>query len=168
MKSDASEVFSTEQFLIILEKFKCRSLVNRKSIRKVIQELAKQELCQKAHLMASCWSSMFAPLRLKLPGFDNLRKTYQDFEPTCKKLVGIIDSNPENEAERACLHYFKKYVKALDKLLLKQLLEFLSGSEFIFVAELQEDLLLIYVIHAYSFHQPIAAFANQEKNLLLV
>ena len=37
---------------------------------------------------------------------DSLRKIYQDLEPTCKKLVAIIDS--ESEAERKCLHYFKQ------------------------------------------------------------
>ena len=137
LKSDSNEVFSSEEFLDILEQFKCCSLVNRKNIREVVQELAKQELYQKPHLMASCWLSIFAPLRLKLPGSENLRKLYRDFEPTCKKLVAIINSKPENEAERECLHYLKKYVKSLDKPMLKHLLEFLTGSQFLVVDEIK-------------------------------
>ena len=35
-KSDSNEVFSSEEFLDILEQFKCRSLVNRKNIRGVV------------------------------------------------------------------------------------------------------------------------------------
>ena len=121
----------------IFEQFKCRSLVNRKNISEVVQELAKQKLYQKPHLMASCWSSIFAPLRSKLPCSENLRKLYQDLEPTCKKLVAIINSKPENEAERECLHYLKKYVKPLDKPILKHLLEFLTGSQFLIVDEIK-------------------------------
>ena len=76
LKSDSNKVFSSKEFLDILEQFNCHSLVNRKNIREVVQELAKQELYQKPHLMASCWLSIFAPLRLKLPGSENLRKLY--------------------------------------------------------------------------------------------
>ena len=35
-KSDSNEVFSSEEFLDILEQFKCRSPVNRKNIRGVV------------------------------------------------------------------------------------------------------------------------------------
>ena len=62
--------------------------------------------------MVSC---IFPPLRSKLLGSENLRKLYQDLEPTCETLVAIMNSKPENEAGRECLHYFKKYVKSLDK-----------------------------------------------------
>ena len=120
-----------------MEQFNCRSLVNRKNIREVIRELAKQELCQKPHLMASCWPSIFAPIQSKLPGSKTLRKLYRDLEPTCKKLVAIFNSKPENEAERECLHYLKKYIKSLDKPMLKHLLELLTGSQFLIPDEIK-------------------------------
>ena len=127
LKSDSNEVFSSEEFLDILEPFKCRSLVNSKNISETVQKLAKQQLYQKPHLTASCWSSIFVPLRLKLPGSESLQKLYQVLEPTYKKLVAIIHSKSENEAERECLRYFKKYVSSLDKPMLKHLLVFLAG-----------------------------------------
>ena len=58
---------------------------------------------------------MFAPLRLRLMVFDSLRKIYQDLGPTYKNLVAIIDPKSESEAEQEFLHYFKQYVKSLDK-----------------------------------------------------
>ena len=134
LKSDSNEVFSSEEFVDILEQFKCRSLINRKSISEGVQELAKQELYQKPHLIASCWSSIFVPLRLELPGSESLRKLHQDLEPTSKKLVAI---KPENEVKRECLLFIKKYVNSLDKPMLKQLLEFLTGSQFLIVDEIK-------------------------------
>ena len=44
---------------------------------------------------------------------------------------------PENEVKRECLLYFKKYVNSLDKPMLKQLLEFLTGSQFLIVDEIK-------------------------------
>ena len=134
LNSDSNEVFSSEEFL---DQFKCRSLVNRKIISEVVQKLAKQELYQKPHLMASCWSSISAPLQLELPGSESLRKPYQVLEPTYKKLVAIIHSKPENGAERECLRYFKKYVSSLDKTMLKHLHVFLTGSQFLTVDEIK-------------------------------
>ena len=96
LKSDSNEVFLSEEFLDILEQFNCRSIVNRKNISEVVQEPAKQELYQKPHLMASCWSSMFAPLQSKLPGSENFRKLYQDFDPTCKKVQSQKMKRNEN------------------------------------------------------------------------
>ena len=87
--------------------------------------------------MASCRSSLFAPLRLKCPGSDSLRKLYQDLASSCKNLVAIISSKPKNEAERKCLLYLKKYVNSLDKSMLKHLLEFLTASQFLIVDEIK-------------------------------
>ena len=75
LESDSNEVFSAEDFVDILEQFKCRSLIDRKNISEVVQELAKWELYQKPHLMASCWSLIFPPLRPELPGF----RVYENF-----------------------------------------------------------------------------------------
>ena len=136
LKSDSNVVFSPEELLDILEEFKCRLLVNRTNISEVVQKLAKQELYQKPHLMASCWSSVFPSLRVKLPGSESLRKLYQVLKPTYKKLVAIIHSKPEHETERECLHYFKKYVNSLDKPMLKYLLVFLTGSQFLTVDDI--------------------------------
>ena len=50
---DAKEsIFESEDFLDILDRFKCRSKVTKFDARNIITELAKQELIQNPHLMA--------------------------------------------------------------------------------------------------------------------
>lgn len=66
LKSDSSEVFSSQRLLDILEQFNCHLLVNRNNINKVVQELTKKKPYLKAYLMASC--------RLKLSSSDSLQK----------------------------------------------------------------------------------------------
>ena len=41
LESDSNEVFSSEEFVDILEQFKCGSLINKKNISEVVQEFAK-------------------------------------------------------------------------------------------------------------------------------
>ena len=66
LKSDSSEVFSSQRLLDILEQFNCHLLVNRNNINKVVQELTKKKPYLKAYLMASC--------QLKLSSSDSLQK----------------------------------------------------------------------------------------------
>ena len=50
-------IFESEDFLDILDRFKCRSKVTKFNARNIIIEFAKQELIQKPHLMAHSWAN---------------------------------------------------------------------------------------------------------------
>ena len=108
-------------------------MVSKNNVKEVIVELSKQELYQKSHLMASCWKSLFYPLKTKFPNPDDLRSLYQMLEPTNKKVISCIIASPQNEVESECLQYFKKYIKSLDTVMLKHLLCFLTGAEILVV-----------------------------------
>ena len=62
------DVLDSEEFSDLLEQFKCRTLVKRENCQNVLLELARQELIQKPHLMASCWRKSFSTLK-ELPVF---------------------------------------------------------------------------------------------------
>ena len=108
-------------------------MVSKNNVKEVIVELSKQELYQKSHLMASCWKSLFYPLKTKFPNPDDLRSLYQMLEPTIKKVISCIIESPQNEVESECLQYFKKYIKSVDTVMLKHLLCFLTGAEILAV-----------------------------------
>ena len=79
MKCDLEDVYFSDEFIEIMEQFKCRSLVSKNNVKEVIVELSKQELYQKSHLISSCWKFLFYPLKAKLPNPDDLRSLYQKF-----------------------------------------------------------------------------------------
>ena len=133
LKCESEDVYFSDEFIEIMEQFKCRSLVNKNNVKEVIVELSKQELYQKPHLTASCWKSLFYPLKTKFPNPDDLRCLYQTLEPTNKKVISCIIASPQNEAESKCLQYFKKYIRSLDATMLKHLLCFLTGAEILVV-----------------------------------
>ena len=52
-------IFESEDFLDVLDWYKCRSKVTKFNARNIIIELAKQELIQKPNLMAHSWTNNF-------------------------------------------------------------------------------------------------------------
>ena len=116
-----------------MEKFKCRPLVSKNNVKEVIVELSMQELYQKPYLIVSCWKSFFYPIKKKLPNPDDLRSLYQMLEPTNKRVISCIIASPQNEAHSECLQYFQKYIRSLDKIMLKHLLCSLTRAETLIV-----------------------------------
>ena len=139
LKCESEDVYFSDEFIEIMEQFKCRSFFNKNNVKEVIVELSKQKLYQKPHLMASCWKSLFYPLKTKFPNPDDLHYLYQTLEPTNKKVISCISASPHNEAESECLYYFKKYIRSLDTTMLKHLLCFVTGTE-VLVVEAINDL----------------------------
>jgi len=137
LKPDATDVFQSDEFQEIMEQFKCRTLVKPENINVVIQEIAKQELYQKPHIMASCWADKFTVLKNHFKNPEDLISLYDKLEPTNKKVIALIDGNPATEAERECLSFFKRYIRSLDSSLLKRLLSFMTASELIIVEKIE-------------------------------
>ena len=133
LKCESEDVYFSDGFIEIMEQFKCHSLVSKNNVKEVIVESSKQELYQKPHLLASCWKSLFYPLKTKFPNPDDLCSLYQMLEPTNKKVISRIIASQQNEVESECLQHFKKYVRSLDTVLLKHLLCFFTGAEILVV-----------------------------------
>ena len=54
LKCESEDVYFSDEFIEIMEQFKCRFLVSKNKVKEVIVELSKQELYQKPQLMTSC------------------------------------------------------------------------------------------------------------------
>ena len=51
--------FENEEFLDFLDQFNCRTKVASNNVQVVIVEIARQEIIQKPHIMASMWQESF-------------------------------------------------------------------------------------------------------------
>ena len=134
-------VYFSDEFIEIMEQFKCGSLVNKNNVKEVIVESSKQELYRMPQLMASCWIPVLSSQgkvsksRWKLIFISDTyiyirRSLYQTLEPTNKKVISCIIASPQDEVERECLQYFNKYIISLDTIMLKYLLCFLIEQKF--------------------------------------
>ncbi|XP_057297111.1 uncharacterized protein LOC130626009 [Hydractinia symbiolongicarpus] len=62
-KNEGENVIHSDEFAEILEQFKCKTVVTESNVKSVIIELARQELVQKSHIIASCWEVAFSELK---------------------------------------------------------------------------------------------------------
>lgn len=66
--------------------------------------------------MIDCFVPILSVLRA-LPAFQNLQslqELYREKKPTPKKIIKLLDANPQNEPERMALDHLKRYIRSLD------------------------------------------------------
>ena len=154
LNTDDESFFQTEDFFEFLEQFKCRTMISTSNVRSTMVELARQELIQKPHLMASCWKKYIDMLK----GFESFASSssldhfYAGLQPSSKTFLKLIECNTSDESEKECLGYFKRYVKGLDLSMLKKLLKFLTGSDLMTVQKLS----IIFIKQSTFERRPIA------------
>ena len=118
-----------------LDKFKCRTKVSKENVHQVIVEIARQEVIQKPHLMASCWQNVFTSLGKTKAFIDisSLNNLYWQLEPTAKKLITLLKSDPRDDSERDAFSYFKRFIRGLPEPDLGKLVKFITGSDLLTV-----------------------------------
>ena len=102
--------------LDFLSNFKCFTKVTAGNISRVIHELAHQELLQKPRYIIHCFVPILSVFRA-FPAFQNLQglqEMYLEKKPTPKKIIKLLDANPQNEPERMALDHLKRYIRSLD------------------------------------------------------
>ena len=133
--SENNEDFMTDGFFELFDQFKVRSKVTKENIKEIIAKIALQELVQKPHIMAACWKGCFERLKEEeeFSSKDAMKLYYEKVIPSTKRLIGLIDASPNDDAEKDALSYFKRFIQGLDQKMLKKLLRFLTGSDIIVV-----------------------------------
>ena len=119
--------------LDFLSNFKCFTKVTAGNISRVIHELAHQELLQKPRYIIDCFVPILSVLRA-FPAFQTLhglQEMYLEKKPTPKKIIKLLDANPQNEPQRMALDHLKRYIRSLDGQAKSQFFSFLTGSNVI-------------------------------------
>lgn len=156
LKTKDIEILNSDEFLEFKEQFGCKTHVKAENLERVVIEIARQEIIQKSHLMASSWRVTLAELKNK-PQFcsiESITKFYNDLEPTSKKIINLFkEILPTTGAEREAFNFFKRYIRGLDTPLLKKLVKFLTGSDILII----ESIDIIFTKPESSFERrPIA------------
>lgn len=109
--------------------FKSYCLPSAEKIHSII-ELAHQEIIQNPRYISDCMAPVINPLRLYTPfqTLEELIKMYDARKPSAKKIINLLDAQPQNGAEQESLDHFKRYIKNLEGKDLEIFLQFLTGS----------------------------------------
>ena len=118
-----------------LGRLKCRTKVSKENVHEVIDEIARQEVIQKPHLMALCWQNVFTSLGKTRAFIDisSLNNIYRQLQPTSKKLITLLKSDPRDDSERDTFSYFKRFIRGHPEPDLGKLVKFITGSDLLTV-----------------------------------
>lgn len=131
-KNEGENVIHSDEFAEILEQFNCKTVVTESNVKSVIIEIARQELVQKSHIIASCWEVAFSELKKKpeFSSMENIVKFYERLEPTTKKVVALFKNvHTSSSAEQDSFNYLKRYVRGLETIMLKKFMKFITGAD---------------------------------------
>ena len=65
LQTKDSQILDSGEFLKFKEQFGCKTHVKAENLEHIVIELARQEIIQKSHLMASTWRPTFKELKKK-------------------------------------------------------------------------------------------------------
>ena len=123
--SDAFDPDDKEK-LEFLSTFKCFMMPSKDNIKKIILELAHQELIQKPRYLVNSWVPIVNALRSHyyFQTLGGLKGLYDSKRPTAKRLIKLFRAVPSNDAERQSLEHLKTFVKSLEGKALKNFYSF--------------------------------------------
>ena len=123
----------------MLGSYKCYRQPTCENISLNVEELADQELIQKPKYIAMAWSDELQALK-HLPEFcdlSSLCKMYEEKNPTPKRVVKLLQAEPNSDPERTCFEHLKRFVKSLNESKLAVFLHFVTGSNIITVNKIE-------------------------------
>ena len=122
-----------------MERFNCRTAVTAQNLRKVLLEIANQELIQKPHVMISTWQPSVQELK-QYPHFQSvsgIQGLYDTLNLTNKKVLETLVAQPNTDAERDALRFLQRYIRGLDNGKLIQFLRFTTASDVLITNKLE-------------------------------
>ena len=128
-----------DELLEFLERFNCRSAVSSENLRKLLIEIANQELIQKPHVMISTWQPSVQELK-QYPQFQStsgIQCLYDTLKPTTKKVLEILSAQPNTEVEQDAFKSLQHYIRGLDNTKLIQFLRFTTASDILVTSKLE-------------------------------
>ena len=90
-------------------------------------------MIQKPQYMADAWREALMILngKEKLTTIESLCHLYQTVETTNRKVLSMIQADPQNNSERAAAEFLKRFVRGMDKAQLKSFLRYVTGADVI-------------------------------------
>ncbi|XP_076095026.1 uncharacterized protein LOC143065375 [Mytilus galloprovincialis] len=125
------ESVENDELIEALENHSCRSAVTKESITRILLEIAHKEMVQECNFITDAWAKILSQLGQSL-SYENLTEIYSKMEPSNRKVTKMLHfSDNLSNLEREVMNHLQRYVRELDKVLLKKFLRFCTGSDLI-------------------------------------
>ncbi|KAK3700877.1 hypothetical protein QZH41_003040 [Actinostola sp. cb2023] len=118
----------TEEWIDFLDRFKCKTLPKPEKVRAVVEGIAHRELIQCPRYITDCWTRPCSTLRKYFSTAGDIDQLYERVRPSNKKVLALLSSSPETNAQREALSFLERYVRGIGEEKLYKFLRFCTGS----------------------------------------
>lgn len=132
LRGESLDDDSKDDFMDLLSRVDCHSIPDPDVVRPVILAIAHKELIQEPkYANDNIASTAREGLRLLLPDTKAIRSMYEAKKPTARKVVKLLDAEPQDREQSSSLGYLKQFIKGLDDSMLRKFLRHFTGAEVI-------------------------------------
>lgn len=111
--------------LDFLGKYDCRSVVNSENFKKILDEIAMQEVIQKPAFIRNCWGNILKDIITS----DKLHFMYKSCKPTSRNINNaLLFEENLSDKEQKVSQYLRDFIKESDEKTRMLFLRFCTGS----------------------------------------
>jgi len=140
----------SEDVVEILDRYKVTTLPTEGNIRNLSVR------CSEVHFIESSAFPLremhLEQLRIYLPSAESVEDLYKRLQPDGRKVARLIQATPSSPLEQQVLDFLRQAVRSMDEDFLLKFLRFVSGSECVCFAQINEQLCNCMVLHEESRH----------------
>jgi len=132
-------------------------------------------MVQKPQYVADAWreTSMILKSNEEMATIEGLSNLYQKVKPTNRKVLSMIQADPQNNSEQAAVDFLKCFVRGMDQAQLNSFLRYATGADVLCVPHIsvqfstldgQDRPSYMPVVLFWSSHQHMIRFRNYGKS----
>ena len=134
MEKESSEIDEEliEEFPDMLSRYNGRKIATKDNIKSLVVELAHKELVQSPKYVSVAWAPVLQPLNANHEEFlspASFLNFVESLRPDSKCVAAMLNANPQNENERVCFGFLKRFVRGLNDVHLRSFLKYVTGSD---------------------------------------
>lgn len=126
-----------DELIDLLDRLGVTVVPTQDNLKAVLLQAAHKLFIQKPKYALDNMSSVSVTLlstKIKTP--KDIQCLYENKKPTCRKVLKLIEANPETPAENQSFRYLQQYIRELDEVGLRNIMRFVTGSDIICVAKI--------------------------------
>ncbi|KAL3890224.1 hypothetical protein ACJMK2_002515 [Sinanodonta woodiana] len=122
------------ELLFLLDRFQCHKIPEQSDMASIIVQIAHKVLIQESKYALDTISGVGEGVwQIDFPDTESILTLYGRLDPTIPKVIELLCASPRTKEENASIGFLHRFIRGRNKLQLRKLLRFLTGSDVICV-----------------------------------
>ncbi|KAL3882538.1 hypothetical protein ACJMK2_028874 [Sinanodonta woodiana] len=133
--------YDQDELLFLLDRFQCHKIPELSEMASIIVQIAHKVLIQESKYALDAISGVGKGVwQIDFPDTESILTVFRRLDPTIPKLIELLCASPRTKEENASIGFLHRFIRGRNKLQLRKLLRFLTGSDVICVDKIDIQL----------------------------